>query len=250
MYRERPSRVPGAVVWTRSAEPEAREVRVVPDGCLDLIWSDGALRVAGPDTGPFLGSSPAGGSYTGLRFAPGTGPVVLGTPAHALTDRRVPLEDVWAGPSVRELTERLAAAADPGRVLESIALGRLRDAPPPDPVAMTVAGELRAGHTVAAVARLVGYSERQLRRRCLPAFGYGPKTLARVLRMDRALALARSGLPLADAGLRVGYADQAHFSREVKALTGVTPRALVDYEPSDSGAKRSTPLPSGSRIMA
>lgn len=229
MYRERRSRrVLGAVVWERRAEPTARDYRVLPDGCLDLIWSEGRLLVAGPDTGPQLGSNSPGTSYTGLRFAPGVGPAVFGVPADALTDQRLPLDDLWPAPYVRDLTERLAGADAPGRRLETLARERLeRSEQPPDPVPLAVAHQLRAGRTVAAAAEAIGYSERQLRRRCLPAFGYGPKTLARVLRMERALALARSGGPLATVATRAGYADQAHLTREIKTLTGVSPRALV-----------------------
>jgi AraC-like DNA-binding protein len=51
--------------------------------------------------------------------------------------------------------------------------------------------------------------------------------LDRVLRMNRALAAARTGLPLASVAAQTGYADQAHLTREIRALTGVPPRALL-----------------------
>jgi AraC-type DNA-binding domain-containing proteins len=73
----------------------------------------------------------------------------------------------------------------------------------------------------------VGLSPRQLHRRSLDAFGYGPKTLARVLRLNRALTLARAGVELADVAATTGYADQAHFARDVRELTGTTARALL-----------------------
>ncbi|MYW10647.1 helix-turn-helix domain-containing protein, partial [Streptomyces sp. SID2563] len=63
---------------------------------------------------------------------------------------------------------------------------------------------------------------RQLHRRALTAFGYGPKTLARVLRLQRALALVRAGLPYADAALAAGCADQAHLARDMRDLAGTT----------------------------
>jgi AraC-like DNA-binding protein len=251
VYREHPSRWLEATVWTRRAETETRNYRILPDGCLDLIWSDDGLLVAGPDTGPYVGRSAPGASFVGLRFDPGIGPTVLGVPADALTDRRLPASDLWPTPYVDELTERLAAADRPGRVLESIAIERLTRVGPADPVATAIADDLRAGRSVAETARQTGFSERQLHRRCLAAFGYGPKTLARVLRLGRALTLARSGMPLADVGVNAGYADQAHLSREVRSLTGVSPRTLLAQSPSDgSAAKRSTPLPSGSRMTA
>ena len=102
-----------------------------------------------------------------------------------------------------------------------MAAGRLREAGPPDPVFRRIADALRDGRPVAAVADKVGWSERQLHRRSLAAFGYGPKTLERVLRMGYALQLSRGGVPMASVAARAGYADQAHLAREVKALAGV-----------------------------
>jgi AraC-like DNA-binding protein len=90
-----------------------------------------------------------------------------------------------------------------------------------------VARHLRAGRPIAATADLVGLSERQLHRRSLALFGYGPKTLVRVLRMTRAVRLARDGMPFASVASVTGYADQAHLARDVKALTGLPLGALV-----------------------
>lgn len=80
---------------------------------------------------------------------------------------------------------------------------------------------------MAAIADALDLSARQLHRRSLDAFGYGPKTLARVLRMHRALDLARAGVPLAETAFRSGYADQSHLAREVKAFAGVPVTALT-----------------------
>jgi AraC-like DNA-binding protein len=87
---------------------------------------------------------------------------------------------------------------------------------------------LDAGRDIGAVAAMLGITARQLHRRSLDAFGYGPKLLARVLRMHRALRLARAGTPLAETAARAGYADQAHLSRDVKALAGVPLGLLTD----------------------
>ncbi|HKT02169.1 MAG TPA: helix-turn-helix domain-containing protein, partial [Rugosimonospora sp.] len=89
-----------------------------------------------------------------------------------------------------------------------------------------VAG-LSAGGTVAAAASTVGWAPRRLHRWCEDAFGYGPKTLARILRLHRALDLAHAGEAPALVAAVAGYADQAHLSREVKALSGVTLGALL-----------------------
>jgi methylphosphotriester-DNA--protein-cysteine methyltransferase len=86
-----------------------------------------------------------------------------------------------------------------------------------------------AGAAVRSLAADLGLSERQLRRRCHAAVGYGPKTLDRVLRFRRFLDLAGAdpGRDLALLALDAGYADQAHLTRECSRLAGLTPAALM-----------------------
>ncbi|MFG2622648.1 helix-turn-helix domain-containing protein [Streptomyces sp. NPDC048507] len=245
MYEEEPSAVvPGAVLW-RARGPHGV---VLPDGCMDLMWTGGRLLVAGPDTGPHPAGEVPGRSFAGLRLAPGAAPALLGVPACELRDRRVGLADLWPGPEVRRLAERIAAYEDPCAGLEELARTRAEAVGPPDPLPAEVSARLRAGQSVAAVAAGVGLGERQLRRRCLEAFGYGPRTLGRILRLRRALALARSGLPRAEVAHTAGYADQAHLAREVRALTGATLAAC--YAAPPDGANSETPQPSGSRTTA
>ena len=94
---------------------------------------------------------------------------------------------------------------------------------------------------MAELGRRSGLSERQLRRRFVDAVGYGPKTLARVLRFQRFLALAAHGRDLGASALDAGYADQAHLTRECRRLSGRTPAELVA-----SGA----PAPAGERVRS
>ncbi|MGX1366592.1 AraC-like DNA-binding protein [Streptomyces canus] len=212
MYTERPSRLPGAALWTGDGSG-----RVLPDGCMDLLWHGERLLVAGPDTRAHVPASTPG-TWTGLRFAPGSAPAFLGVPAHELRDRRVQLADLWPLPEVRRLRGRIARAADPATALEDLALER---AAPPDPVLRALVAALDAGRPVAVTADEIGLGARQLHRRSLVAFGYGPKTLARILRLRRALALAGAGVPFAATAARCGFADQAHLARDVRELAGV-----------------------------
>lgn len=225
VYRERPSSLPGAVVWTARHQGEGR---VLPDGCMDLIWFGDHLVVAGPDTRAEV--TARAGTFTGLRFAPGQAPPVLGLPAHALRDARVPLADLWDAATVRRWESGVGEAADPGRALEDLAAGPAA-AHPPDPLVAEVARRVGRGDDVAAVAGAVGLSPRQLHRRSRDAFGYGPKVLGRILRLTRALDLARTGVPLAEVAWRAGYADQPHLARDARALAGTTVTALVGDPP-------------------
>ncbi|MEU7907001.1 helix-turn-helix transcriptional regulator [Actinoplanes sp. NPDC049118] len=219
MYVEWAANLPHVVAW-RSTMPPGAVTRVLPDGCLDLIWQDGSVFIAGPDTAAQVGTSPARSRLFALRFAVGTGPGVLGIPADEFTDRQVPIDQVAAPAEVRPLAE----ADDPVAALEGFARRRWRD---PDRAMVAVAAGARAGRPVGAIADECGLSARQLQRRCRTAFGYGPKTLARILRLQTAVGLARAGRPFADVSAVAGYADQAHLSRDVRALAGVPLGELV-----------------------
>ncbi|MFG1778001.1 helix-turn-helix domain-containing protein [Micromonospora sp. NPDC049048] len=226
MYRERPAGFAGAVLWTSDTAAGAAPTRVLPDGCVDLLWSSRrGLTVAGPDRTAHLSGGGPAERWVGLRLPPGTGRAVLGVPAVELRDRRVPLAELWGERDVARLAERAEAA--PAEVLTEIAVGRLRAAGGPDPLGARVTAALAAGASVAAIAAGTGLDPRALHRRCRDLFGYGPKTLARILRMGRALALARAGTPLAEVAARCGYADQAHLTRDVRDLAGVPPTALL-----------------------
>ncbi|HEV7936319.1 MAG TPA: AraC family transcriptional regulator [Actinomadura sp.] len=221
MYRERTSRLAGAVVWQRTATATDSAQRVLPDGCMDLIWADGELLMAGPDTAAYVATGPPHTGYTGIRFAPGSGPRIAGVPAHEIRNRRVPLTELWPAAQARRLAEQIAEAPDPAIALERAAAERLRAAGPSDEAMAWIVARLRAQAPIALIAEDSGLSERQLHRRSLAAFGYGPKVLGRILRMNRALSMARAGTPFATVAFANGYADQAHLAREVKTLAGV-----------------------------
>jgi len=200
-----------ACLWVRDAEPATRQHRIVPDACVDVVWTGARLVVAGPATGPVLTEVPAGRQAFGVRFRIGAAGAALGLPASELRDRTVPLEDVWgaAAPEVEE-----AALAGGARALAGAILARVEEEPD---VAVRAA----------AAGVPVGLGERQLRRRFVDSVGYGPKTLERVLRFQRFLALARSRAPLARLAFDAGYADQAHLTRECTRLSGLPPAALL-----------------------
>ncbi len=219
MYAERASRLTGAVVWTNTPSGPGT-APVLPDGCMDLLWNEGRLLVAGPDTSAYV-TNGLRSDWAGVRFHPGTAPALLGVPAHELRDRRVPLSDLRPAAEVRRLTAQVNAAPHPTTGLEQVALRWASAADAPDPLLQRLVTSLDAGRPVAATADELGVGARQLHRRSLAAFGYGPKTLARVLRLQRALALARAGVPFAETAARSGFADQAHLARDVRELAGM-----------------------------
>ena len=218
MYTERRGELSGSVVWTAMSDNRRR---VLPDGCMDLIWDGSQVFVAGPDTQAYMSLPSADMTFVGLRFAPGGAPAVLGVPAHTLRDQRVSISDLWSPTESRRWNEWIGSAEDPGVALEAMAQRRRRSSVEPAPIIAAVAAAMRADRSVASLAVDLGVGERQVHRLSLAAFGYGPKTLARILRLHRALDLIRAGAPPAESAARSGYADQPHLSRDVRRLAGV-----------------------------
>src|SRR4029077_8699981 len=173
VYDER-AVAPGIEVWHNTGVTGAQ--RILPDGCLDLIFDGERLLVAGPDTTARVHTNDRLVPMHGVRLHAGRGPGLLGVPADELHDRTLPLHEVWGDRRARELTERVAAA--PRRALAAWARSGV-----PDRFGASVRTLLDRGLSVADVAGATGYSARQLHRRTLPVFGYGPQHLARVLRL-------------------------------------------------------------------
>lgn len=186
-----------AVLW-RIRSSTSFELRIAPDGCMDLIGGDVIGSLARPITATF---SP-GGVAEGVRFHPGGFPALFGVPASEVLDQRVPMTDL--APRFRSLRE-LAATA-----------------PLPDPLARAT----YAAHDLRELQRRSGYSERQLRRRVIAATGHAPKRLMRIARMQNVLRSGR-GESWARTAADHGYYDEAHMANDIRQLVGATPHALL-----------------------
>jgi AraC-like DNA-binding protein len=141
------------------------------------------------------------------------------------------LEDVL--PATRFLGERIAG--EPGRAvaaLEAVVSTQLARGTASDrSVAFGVARLAGRRTRVSSVAASMFVSERELRRRFKAAVGLSPKKLERILRFQRFLAFLHTGgcstLGLARGAVALGYADQAHLTRECVRLSGVPPAELI-----------------------
>jgi AraC-like DNA-binding protein len=227
-------------VWIQRTGDSAYVQRHLPTGGVEIHFPIGGHpQLVGPLTGPEIEVIPAHTTIVGVRFQPGTAPP-LPAVLDDLVDQRLGLTDLWGRPADR-LVEVMAGAETPERalmVLQAHLLREFRRAVRMDPLVGEAVKALMPWHPVNidSLATHLALSASQLRRRCLHAVGVSPKVLQRTLRFQGFLALAQAGVtasgqPGADgmAGLAVdvGYADQAHLSRECLRLTGLTPRQLL-----------------------
>jgi AraC-like DNA-binding protein len=224
-------------VWVNDLRKSRQEwLRVVPDGCADIMWTGTDLIVAGPDSQCVLDRLPLGAVIVGVRFHPGSASRWLGLPLCEIVDSRVPLAEFWRSEADR-LFEKVASNRSGERIavaLETFLLNRLGKVGLADrqiAFLRRAAGDncYPAGVRLDRLAARIGISERTLRRRCLESFGYGFNTLNRVLRFQRFLGLIVPSFKgsLAEIAVHAGYADQAHMTREVQRMTGFSPGQVV-----------------------
>jgi AraC-like DNA-binding protein len=235
----------------RAPAGRERKTAVVPHGCADLMWENGRVWVTGPNRTASIATLRPGTTIVAFRFQPGAAALWLGLPASEIVGARLPLDRIHSN-HARRLLDSLGDARDPEIVasrFERTLAEMSKEIRPPEAFGRVIFRTLGRGCSVKSritweLASLFATSERTLRRRCEESFGYGPKTLDRILRMQRFLVLASAygRLGLASLAGAVGYADQAHLSREARRLTGLTPRAILaqlayssDQAPIDFG---------------
>jgi AraC-like DNA-binding protein len=243
-YVERPPlpELAGVVrtVWIHCTGAAAYMQRHLPTGGVEIHFPIGGRpQLVGPLTGPEVELIPPDTTLVGVRFHPGTAPP-LPTVLDDLVDQRLGLADLWGSVADR-LVEAMAAAGTPERALTFLQAHLLREfrrAGHVDPLVGAAVKALMPWQPVYidTLATHLALSASQLRRRCLHAVGMSPKVLQRTLRFQGFLALAQAGVMatgrrdadgIAGLAVDVGYADQAHLSRECLRLTGLTPRQLI-----------------------
>lgn len=150
--------------------------------------------------------------------------VLLGVPAAALAGTMVPLH-------AEQAYDAMATAAtwrERFEILDDLLLDRAA-ACGQDRIRSELAHAWRRvqqSHGTVRVAGLadeVGWSRRHLTERFTDEYGIGPKEAARIERFQRARAMLDGGRAVAEAAAECGYADQAHLTRDFRALGGCTP---------------------------
>jgi AraC-like DNA-binding protein len=165
----------------------------------------------------------------------GVGPL-LGACCLEAKETILPLDSSW-GAIAAEIECDLRVGEDDRAIarLESFLLARLQDAPAVPRELLVAAHRMRAAKGQVAISNLVtndGLSLRQLERGFKALAGVSPKALARIMRFECVLYHLRRDpfADLATLAYTYGYADQAHLTREVRAIAGCTPTQIRQIE--------------------
>ena len=236
-YQEHPAPAPlrghfGQLWQSQLPDDADGHITVLPDGCVDILWRDGALFVVGPDRVAAHPALAPGAQVLGARFRPGQALAALGLPMAEIIGQAVPLADLKGRWAV-EVAASIGDTAPAQRLQRMAQCLQLRmgaaalDTPAQRAHALFQA-LARGNATLDDMAAHLSLSPRSLRRFSQSQFGYGVKTLERILRLQRFLRHSRA-LPqhsLAMLAVEAGYADQAHLSREARELASTTARQL------------------------
>jgi transcriptional regulator GlxA family with amidase domain len=106
--------------------------------------------------------------------------------------------------------------------------------------ARLIEGSLKGRLDIFGIAEKINVSRRQLERDFRCTYGVSPAEYARRVRFERAASALEAGCAIIDVASDLGYADQSHLTRVMRAGTGRTPRELQHAGRRGHGQLRST----------
>jgi AraC-like DNA-binding protein len=218
------------VRWDLRGQPPYEQA-ILPHPNMTLAFEASGAGVFGVERSIFTRRLTGAGQALGVRFRPGGFHPFYGKSIATLNDRVVPARQIFG----EAADEACAAVMSPDADDDAMAAAATRllrgFGPEPDPAAGQAAVMVERISTdpelrrVSALAEVFGLPERRLQRLFVEYVGVSPKW---VMRRARLLEVARR----ADAGdvvdwaalaLDLGYADQAHLTRDFTATLGVPP---------------------------
>ena len=221
--------------WTVEPGSSLSEYPVLPDGCVDIVYSPGVtreLQLVGAMTSARRFALSAGQFQFGVRFRPAMSQAFLPLPGPDTLDQSIALSDLW-GADARRLTEQISEAQSPRQCIGLIET-RLAN-----PSGITIVQRLcssiveQAGQVrIDDLAFQAGLSSRQLRRLFIEQVGLSPKHFCRVIRFRNSLSRLseRGHADWVQMALDCGYYDQAHFINEFREFSGYTPGEFAALE--------------------
>jgi AraC-like DNA-binding protein len=218
------------VRWDLCGQPP-HEQAILPHPNVNLALEAGGPAVYGVDRSIFVRRLTGAGKALGVRFRPGGFHPFYRKSIDTLNDLVVPAREIF-GPAADAACAAVLAPDATDAVMVAAAEGLLRGfGAAPDPVAGQVADMVAritadpALRRVTALAEVFGMPERRLQRQFAEYVGVSPKWVMRRARLLEAARRADAGdvVDWAALALDLGYADQAHLTRDFTATIGVPP---------------------------
>jgi len=171
-----------------------------------------------------------------FKFYPWAIPALLNIPANELTSQSLGLEDILRGKIINNLQEKIQAAQNPfiasniiQEFLIKLHLTQNRKHEPQQRIIM-IAQQLAKHPVIDSIEKLAyhyGYSIRSLERHFQEMIGLSPKRFVSTARFQKVLHLLQANIAWVVIAESFGYYDQAHFIKDFKQFSGITPHQLI-----------------------
>ena len=238
--------------WDGYVQPHSQE-RLLPDGSMCIVFNLGEDRIRLPDAEDASRSNTIAGQVLcgarsryliantddmvttlGIQFKAGGAFPFLAMPASELNEQCVSLGAVL-GDGVRGLRDRLLEGSTPAQKFDVIERWLLSCVTKPlrrhAAVEYATSRFLSGGpnQSLASVLDRIGYSQRHFNQMFTEEVGLTPKRFLRVVRFQRVIATVapRTSVNWSELALGCGYYDQAHFTHDFRAFSGLTPATYL-----------------------
>lgn len=235
--------------WTLNApaSDSAQKQRIVPDGCMELIFHHGDLYrqyknekdyIVQPRSFVFgqitstLDIEPTG--TTGIfavRFTPDGFLPFTKLTADQMENRAVPLDELFGEEGLQLEKEVLSAKSIDERikVVEEFLLTKLTEAETANNLVKSCVDamlKLNGQLSVGELSEQLQVNRRQLERKFATRVGLSPKQLAKIIRLQATLKMLLNQQfdSLTELAYEGDYYDQAHFIKDFKEFTGISPK--------------------------
>ncbi len=205
-------------------------VETLPHPCVNVVVEPGQSLVYGPVKGRFSRTLAGRGGVVAARLRPGAFRAFNGRPAWQLIDAALGFDEAF-GVASGPVESAVFGEADEPAMAGALEQFLREQRPAPDPAVELIdriVGRIATDRDVVRVedlARGMGLGRRTVERLFREYVGPSPKRVIRQYRLQAAAdEAAKVGVPnwtrLAN---DLGYADQAHFNRDFRAILGTTP---------------------------
>ena len=222
--------------------------RVLPDGCMEMIFhyrdpyrqyfEDGSSIIQprsfvfGQIT-KYIEIAPTGSSgIISARFLPEGLCPFINMPVIALENKAVPFAEIFAdGTALEEQIIKANNNKERIKLIESFLLSKLIEPTTIDAITRSCVEVIFQSQGQIGVVELAGkmkINRRNMERKFITVIGMSPKQLARVARLQSTLKMLdqKKFASLTSLAYENGYYDQAHFIKDFKDFTGMSPKSF------------------------
>lgn len=242
--------------WTLEVpyDPDNQKQKIIPDGCCEMTFNfrDGIKRyisdteyvvhpcamVMGQRTKSYFIEPLGHVDSFAICFYPHGFANFVNTPLKELVDMETPIENLFGLIQAKELEQNMIQATDAQqriKIIEEFLLNKLNESKTIENIVQTTVDTLISTNGSTSINTILkeGLSQRRkLERSFRKQIGISPKQLGKVIRLQAALKMLLNDEKenLTSVAYENEYFDQAHFIKDFKEFTGITPKEFLGDE--------------------